>query len=47
VNVFIADLKLGREYPLQVVAQIPAKNSGTLLKGIREVRSEFKLIAQH
>jgi hypothetical protein len=41
-----ADLTPGRAYTLQIVTQTSAKHSGTLLKGIREVRSDFKLTAQ-
>jgi hypothetical protein len=41
-----ATLTVGGEYALKVVTQSSAKNSGTILKSVREIRSDFKLIAQ-
>jgi hypothetical protein len=42
-----ATLGVGGEYALKVVTQSSAKNSGALLKTVREVRSDFKLTVQN
>ncbi|MDR3114949.1 MAG: DUF4469 domain-containing protein, partial [Treponema sp.] len=39
-------LTAGAEYALKIVTQSSAHGHGTLLKNLREVRSEFKLTAQ-
>jgi hypothetical protein len=41
-----AGLAAGADYRLLIVAQSSAKNSGALLKNIREIHSEFKLTVQ-
>jgi hypothetical protein len=42
-----ATLGVGGEYALKIVTQSSAKNSGALLKTVREVRSDFKLTVQN
>jgi hypothetical protein len=41
-----AGLSVGMDYTLKVVTQSSAKHAAALLKGVREVRSDFKLTAQ-
>jgi hypothetical protein len=42
-----ATLGVGGEYALKIVTQSSTKSRGTMLKNIREVRSDFKLTAQN
>jgi hypothetical protein len=46
LKVIVPALEAGKAYILKVVTQSSAKGSSTLLKHIREVRSEFTLLSQ-
>ncbi|MDR1400684.1 MAG: DUF4469 domain-containing protein [Treponema sp.] len=41
-----ATLVVGKDYALKVITQSSARGSSALLKGLREIHSEFKLTAQ-
>ncbi|MDR0785979.1 MAG: DUF4469 domain-containing protein [Treponema sp.] len=46
LKAIVPTLTVGKEYALKVVTQSSAKHSATLLKDLREIRSEFRLTAQ-
>jgi len=46
LKVIVPALEIGKQYVLKVVTQSSARNGATILKNVREMRSDFMLTAQ-